>query len=60
MRMFMFNLISYQLVLLTDFCIHQNSSYAELSKIIDNISGLSSLIVDNENVKINSRFELRN
>ena len=41
--------------------IYQNSSYAEFSKIIDIIiSGYGSLNVDNENVKINFRFELKN
>ena len=41
--------------------IYQNSSYAEFSKIIDIIiSGYGSLNVDNENVKCNFRFELKN
>ena len=40
---------------------YQNSSYAEFSKIIDIIiSGYGSLNVDNENVKCNFRFELKN
>ena len=42
-------------------CLYQNSSYAKLSKFIDIfISGYGSLNVDEENVKINFRFELKN
>ena len=43
------------------FCIYQSISYAELLKIIDIIiSGYGSLIIDNDNVKVNFRFELKN
>ena len=60
--MFTFNLILYQLILLTDFYVFIRTVLMHnFSKIIGiTIDGYGSLNVDNEDVKINFRFELKN